>query len=80
MSVHYQVKESLRGLSFRKQNLPIEAVHSLLYSGHVDSLGMVDLMAELKKQFSIKVERDELVLENFGSIDSIAIYLEKRKC
>jgi len=52
---------------------------SLLDAGVLDSLMMVDLVTHLESTFKIVVDDDDMVPENFDSIDSITGYLE-RKC
>jgi acyl carrier protein len=43
----------------------------LLESGVVDSLGILDVVTFLERAFRIKIEDEELLPENFGSIDDL---------
>jgi acyl carrier protein len=52
---------------------------SLLETGVIDSLAMVDLIAHLEKTYGISIGEDDMVPENFDSIDSIASYVERRR-
>lgn len=45
---------------------------SLLESGIVDSLGILEIVAFLEKEFGITISDEELVPENFESIESLA--------
>jgi acyl carrier protein len=50
----------------------------LLESGVLDSLGILDLVAFIEQEFSIGVSDDELVPENFQSVDHIAAFVENK--
>lgn len=51
---------------------------SLLEAGVIDSMAMVDLIAHLEQTYGITVEEDDMVPENFDSIDAIAAYVKRR--
>jgi acyl carrier protein len=44
---------------------------SLLESGLIDSVNMVQILSFIEEQFGIKVEDNELIPENFDTINSI---------
>ena len=48
---------------------------SLLTSGVLDSLGILDVVAYLEKQFHVVLDDDDLVPENFESVKSIARFV-----
>ncbi len=48
---------------------------SLLEAGVIDSVAMVDLIAHLEKTYSIQVDEDDMVPENFDSVDAIVAYV-----
>ena len=50
----------------------------LLESGILDSLGILDLVSSLEQQFSMSVGDDELVPENFQSIDRLAAFVQRK--
>ena len=52
---------------------------SLLDSGIVDSLGILDLVGFIEEQFGIVAEDDDLVPENFDSIDSLVRFVRERR-
>jgi acyl carrier protein len=56
----------------------IQAGESLLGSGVLDSLGILDLVHYLETEFSITVADEELLPENFDSIDSIAEFVQRK--
>lgn len=47
----------------------------LLGSGILDSLGMVQLIAFVEKEFEVKVPPEDMVIENFMNINSVCAYL-----
>jgi acyl carrier protein len=51
---------------------------ALLESGVLDSLGVLDVVSYLEQEFSIEVADDELVPENFQTIDRIAAFVERK--
>ena len=57
----------------RKQQL--KDSDALLESGILDSLGVLDLVHFIEQKFSITVADDDLVPENFQTIDRIAIFI-----
>jgi len=44
--------------------------------GIVDSTGILEIVAFLEEKFAIKVEDDEVVPDNFDSIEKIAAYVQ----
>ena len=51
----------------------------LLENGIVDSLGVLDIVSFLETEFGIAASDDELVPENFRTIQSIAGFVEKKQ-
>ena len=47
----------------------------LLGSGILDSLGMVQLIAFVEKEFDVKVEPEDMVIENFMDVNSVCTYI-----
>lgn len=52
---------------------------SLLESGVIDSMAMVDLITHLEKTYSISVDEDDMVPENFDSVDAITAYVTSKQ-
>jgi acyl carrier protein len=50
----------------------------LLSRGIVDSLGILDLVGFVEREFGIKVADDELLPEHFESIANIARFVDKK--
>lgn len=70
---------------FVKQRFPLATSKgltpdlSLLESGIVDSLGVLDLVGFVEEQFGIEVQDDDLVPENFDSIDALTRFVKERR-
>ena len=56
----------------------IKGSDALLESGILDSLGILDLVTFLEQEFSITIADDELVPDNFQTIDGIVAFVERR--
>lgn len=48
----------------------------LLGSGILDSLGMVQLIAFVEKEFKVEVGPEDMVIENFMTVNHIVKYVE----
>lgn len=74
------VRSSIR--NFLKNAAPNGASFSdndnLLAKGLIDSLRMLDLMSFLEQHYQLKVEDDDLMPENFESINAITRFVEER--
>lgn len=51
----------------------------LLGSGILDSMGMMKLIAFIENEYSLKVEPDEMVIENFMTVENIDEYIKNKK-
>ena len=56
----------------------IEDQTSLLDKGIIDSTGVLELVGFLSDEFSITIDDEELVPNNFDSIDKVAGYLQRK--
>ena len=52
--------------------------HPLLDSGMIDSMGIYELVSKLEESCGISIGDDELVPENFNSINAIAALVEQK--
>jgi len=50
----------------------------LLTSGIIDSLGIVKILAFIKENFGINIEDEEIVPDNFQTIESIVSLIRKK--
>ncbi len=52
---------------------------SFLRNGIIDSLGMLELIAFLEKEFGIEIADAELVPENLDSLDKVCAFVERKR-
>ncbi len=51
---------------------------SLLGSGVIDSTGVLELIGYLEEKFHLRFEDDELIAENFDTVDKITAFLQNK--
>lgn len=56
----------------------IDTSANLLTDEIVDSVAMMDLIVWFEEHFKVSIDTDDLTPENFGSIDAMALYLERQ--
>jgi acyl carrier protein len=47
--------------------------------GIIDSLGFVELVEEVQSRYAIAIDDVEITEENFGSIDAIGSFVERKR-
>ena len=73
------IHQKLTELFARKLNLEVPSVETdLLGTGLIDSLTLVELLEQLRETFGVSISTDELEVENFRSIASIARFMAQR--
>lgn len=60
----------------RNKNAKLDENEDLLSAGILDSLAILQLVAYIEDQFGIKVPDEDVVFENFQSINSLTTYLD----
>jgi acyl carrier protein len=63
---------SARGRSLRNDE-------RLLENGLLDSLGVLDLVAYLEREFHVIVSDDELLPEHFENIDRLSTFVDRKR-
>lgn len=56
----------------------ISETESLLESGIVDSMGILEIVTFIEDQFSIQLSDEEVLADNFATIQSIAELIDAR--
>ena len=59
---------------FREDRETVSDTESLLENGLMDSTGVLELVAFLESDIGIEIEDNEIVPENFDSIENISNY------
>lgn len=57
--------------------IELEENDDLLGSGIIDSMGVMSLINFLENQFDIQIPPQDLIIENFMSVNAITNYLSK---
>ena len=79
MIEHHGVHQKLTELFAKKLNLDVSSVDTdLVETGLLDSLTLVELLTQLDETFGVSISTDDLELENFRSIASIAGLVDQR--
>lgn len=61
------------------ENMEINAEDDLLTSGLIDSIAIMRFIGHIEKTHDIKVAPQDMVIENFISVDAIAEYIQRTK-
>ena len=72
------MKEKIRDYiryNLLETDIELKFVDDLLNTGLVDSIGVVKLIAYIKEEFNLEVPPEEMVIENFVTIDAIDAFL-----
>jgi acyl carrier protein len=64
---------------YLKPDLELGTGDDLLALGVIDSLGFVELVEEVQALYGITVTDVEITEENFGSVDAIARFVERKQ-
>lgn len=67
-----ELKDKIRGFITSRLKMSIDDNVNLFTSGIVDSLFAMELVLFVEKQFKIRVDNDDLDLNNFNSVCAIA--------
>ena len=77
--VDVQVEQQLIQLFAQNLNLAGAAPDTdLIATGMLDSLALVDLLVQLESEFKIKINLDDLEIDNFRSILNIAAFISRQ--
>jgi acyl carrier protein len=78
-----EVREQIRqmvldNLALGKGIRSLTDTESLVERGVIDSLGIFQVVAFLEENFGIPIEDDDVLLENFSSIDAIEEFVQTK--
>jgi acyl carrier protein len=76
--LHTQIREFILEKFPLARKQQIKDSDALLESGILDSLGVLDVVNFVEREFSVGIADDELVPENFQTIDRIAAFIERK--
>ena len=64
---------------YLKPDLELSTSDDLVELGVIDSLGFVELVEEVQTLYGLTVSDIEITEDNFGSIDAIAAFVERKQ-
>ncbi len=64
---------------FRGDLKSVSDRESLLENGLIDSMGVLELVAFLEKEFAFRVAEEDVVPENLDSISAIVAYVRQKR-
>jgi acyl carrier protein len=76
MSIKEQVMNILNEI---KPTKDLTTVTDIIEGGYLDSFELMSLIAQLGDDFGIEIDVDEIMPENFNSVDAIAAMVERLK-
>lgn len=79
MTIEQQLKSYISSnLLFSENGYPYPDHASFLEEGIVDSVGIMELVAFIEENMSVKVEDQEITPDNFDSITQLAAYIRRK--
>jgi acyl carrier protein len=73
------LQQQVTALFAEKLNLDVASAETdLIEAGLLDSLALVELLAQLEESFDVSISTDDMELENFRSITSIVMFVMQR--
>lgn len=79
MTIEQQLKNYISSnLLFSENGYPYPDEASFLEEGIVDSVGIMELVAFIEENMSVKVEDQEITPNNFDSITQLAAYIRRK--
>lgn len=57
----------------------LSAEEDLLGGGLIDSIGIMRLIAFIEEEYNVKVQPQDMTIENFVSVDAMCTYLDRIK-
>lgn len=68
-----------RNFLFSEDANSIRDDESLMDSGTLDSTGILELIMFVEEKFKLKVPDEDMLPQNFDSVNAITSYIEKRR-
>ena len=55
----------------------LETDQNILETGAVDSMGLLTIIGFIEDEFGIQISDDDVIMENFGTVDAIATFIQR---
>lgn len=80
METKAQIKDFIvENFLFGSSDTSLEDDDSFLESGIIDSTGILEVVSFVEDEFGIEVRDEELIPDNFDSVNKLVEYVEKKK-
>jgi acyl carrier protein len=80
MQIETKIKDYIaKNLLFSEEGYTYADDVSFLQEGIIDSLGVMELVEFVQKEFGIKVEQTEVTPEHFDSVAKLAAFVKAKK-
>jgi acyl carrier protein len=76
--IHAQLIEMIADEVSLDPSAEITSDTDLLLGGLVDSLGVVRIVGWIEDELGIEIDPLDVVLDNFGTVDAMVAYIERR--
>jgi acyl carrier protein len=63
--------------NFMVEEDEIDMETSLIDQGIIDSFGLIEISAFIEQKTGVKVRKEQMIRENFGSFNKLIIFMEK---
>ena len=73
--INYIREEFLQG----QEDIILTAEDDLLMTGLIDSIGMMKLIGFIEQKFEVKVQPQDMTIENFISVEAIGLFIENQQ-
>jgi acyl carrier protein len=67
----------VKEIAKKEEHMHVSDQENIVETGLIDSLGIMQLVLYLEKEFLIKVKDEDIIPEHFESIDAISAYIGK---
>jgi len=78
MSVEKEIRKFIEENFILDGNDNLSGEDSLLEKGIIDSTGVLELVAFIEENYSLKIKDEELIPENLDSIKSISRFIQEK--
>jgi acyl carrier protein len=80
MDVKQQIRQFVaENFLFSNNGFDLDDDESFLEAGVVDSLGVLELVTFVEEKFDVQVPDEDIVPDNFDSVDNLATYIGNRR-
>ena len=80
MEINVQIREFIaQNLLFSDNGFQYDDDDSFLQEGIVDSVGVMDLVSFVEENFKVAVDDQEIVPNNFDSVNKVAQYVRSKQ-